>query len=224
MRFFYKQAPLALSTLGIAMGLTGYYLDIVLRVSFENLLWAGIVLFLGITGFAAGRLVQRLDLSAHTDFLTGLWNRRYFYLRLAEEEVRATRKNTQLCIAMIDIDNFKEINDRYGHATGDMLLSDLAAMFRKSVRNIDVVTRWGGDEFAIIFAGASLMEAHEIMERVRQKVEARFNSSYGLAISAGIISLEPDRELEDLLVLADRALYKAKEQKNSVITITELPC
>jgi diguanylate cyclase (GGDEF)-like protein len=222
-RFFYKQAPLVLATLGIAMGLTGYYLDIVLRVSFENLLWAGIVLFLGIAGFAAGRLVQRLDLSAHTDFLTGLWNRRYFYLRLAEEEVCATRKNTQLCIAMIDIDNFKEINDRYGHATGDMLLSDLAAMFRKRVRSIDVVTRWGGDEFAIIFAGASLMEAHEIMERVRQKVEARFNSSYGLAISAGIISLEPDRELEDLLVLADRALYKAKEQKNSVITITERP-
>jgi diguanylate cyclase (GGDEF)-like protein len=223
-RFFYKQAPLALATLGIAVGLTGYYLDIVLRVSFESLLWAGIALLLGIAGFTAGRLVQRLDLSAHTDFLTGLWNRRYFYLQLGEEEARATRKHEQLCIAMIDIDNFKAINDRYGHAAGDMLLSDLATMFRKNVRDTDIVTRWGGDEFAIIFSGASLMEAYEIMERIRQKVEARFNSSYGLAISAGIIALEPDRELEDLLVLVDQALYKAKEQKNSVITITDLPC
>ncbi|MEM5795719.1 MAG: GGDEF domain-containing protein, partial [Bacillota bacterium] len=118
----------------------------------------------------------------------------------------------------------KAINDRYGHAAGDMLLSELATMFRKNVRSKDIVARWGGDEFAIIFSGASLMEAYEIMERIRQKIEARFHASYGLAISAGIISLEADRELEDLLVLADQALYKAKEQKNSVITITDLLC
>lgn len=224
MRVFYKHAPSALAILAMLVGFTGYYLDIVLRVNFESLLWAGITLLLGIAGFTAGRLVQRLELSAHTDFLTGLWNRRYFYIRLGEEEARATRKNTQLCIAMIDIDNFKSINDRYGHAAGDLLLSDLATIFRKNVRSTDVVTRWGGDEFAIIFSGASLMEAYETMERIRQNVEARFNSSYGLAISAGIISLEPARELEDLLVLADQALYKAKEQRNSVITITGLSC
>jgi diguanylate cyclase (GGDEF)-like protein len=223
-RVFYKHAPLAFATLGILVGLTGYYLDIVLRVSFESLLWAGIALLLSIVGFTAGRLVQRLDLSAHTDFLTGLWNRRYFYLRLDEEEARATWKNTQLCIGMIDIDNFKAVNDKYGHAAGDRLLSDLATMFRKNVRSTDIVARWGGDEFAIIFSGASLMEAYEIMERIRQKVEARFNSSYGLAISAGIISLEPDRDMEDLLVLADQAMYKAKAQKNSVIMIRDLPC
>ena len=68
------------------------------------------------------------------------------------------------------------------------------------------------------------MEAYEIMERIRQKVEAHFNSSYGLAISAGIISLEPGRDLEDFLVLADQALYRAKAQKNSVIMITGFPC
>ena len=218
MRVFYKHAPLALATLGILVGLTGYYLDIVLRVSFESLLWVGIALILSVVGFTAGRLVQRLDLRAHTDFLTGLWNRRYFYLWLSESEARATRKHKQLCIAMIDIDNFKAINDRYGHAAGDKLLFDLATIFRKNVRNIDVVTRWGGDEFAIIFSGVTLLETYEIMERIRQKVEARFNSSYGLAISAGIISLEPDRDLEDLLALADQALYKAKAQKNVMIT------
>lgn len=224
MLFYYKHAPLALATLGIVVGLMGYYLDVVLRVSFESLLWAGIALLLSVTGFIAGRLVQKLDLSAHTDFLTGLWNRRYFYLRLSEAEARATRKQEQLCIAMIDIDNFKAINDRYGHVAGDRLLSDLATIFRNNVRSTEIVTRWGGDEFSVIFFGVSLMEAYEFMEQIRQKVEARFNSSYGLAISAGIISLEPDRDLKDLLVLTDQALYKAKEQKNSVIMITDIPC
>jgi len=93
-RVFYKHAPSALAILAMLVGLTGYYLDIVLRVNFESLLWAGITLLLGIAGFTAGRLVQRLELSAHTDFLTGLWNRRYFYIRLGEEEARATRKNS----------------------------------------------------------------------------------------------------------------------------------
>lgn len=223
MRVLYKHAPLVLATLGISMGLTGYYLDIILRVSFESLLWIGIALLLSVGGFTVGRLVQRLDLSAHTDFLTGLWNRRYFYLRLGEAEARATRKHEPLSIAMIDMDNFKAINDKYGHAAGDMVLSDLATIFRKNVRNTDIVTRWGGDEFAIIFSGTSLMGAYEIMERIREKVEVRFNS-YGLAISAGIISLEPDRDPEDLLALADLALYKAKIQKNLIIMITDIPC
>ncbi len=224
MRFFYKHAPLALATLGIIVGLTGYYLDVVVSVGFESLLWAGTALLLSMAGFIVGRLVQKLDLSAHTDFLTGLWNRRYFYLRLSEAEARATRKQEQLCVAMIDIDNFKAINDKFGHATGDRLLSDLATMFRKNVRSTDIVTRWGGDEFAVIFTSVSLMEAYELMERIRQKVEARFNSSYRIAISAGIVSLEPGRNLEDLLVLVDQALYRAKSQKNSVIMITGLPC
>lgn len=223
MRFFYNHMPLTLAILGMLVGLTGYYLDIVLQVSFENLLWAGIALLLSVTGFTTGGMIQRLHVSSHTDYVTGLWNRRYFYLRLDEEEARATRKNAQLCVAMIDIDNFKAINDRYGHAAGDMLLADLATMFRKNVRETDIVTRWGGDEFAIIFSGASLMEAYEIMERIRQTVEMRFSSSYGLAISAGIISLEPDRDIKDLLIAADQALYKAKEQKNSVITIVDIP-
>jgi diguanylate cyclase (GGDEF)-like protein len=125
---------------------------------------------------------------------------------------------------MIDIDDFKAINDTYGHVAGDLLLSDLAAVFKKNTRDIDTVTRWGGDEFAIIFSDASLMEAYEIMERIRQKVEMRFSSSYGLAISAGVISLEPNQDIQDLLITADQALYKAKEQKNSVITIANLPC
>jgi diguanylate cyclase (GGDEF)-like protein len=222
MQVFYHYAPFILTALGTEVGLTGYYLDVVLQVSFEGLLWVGTTLFLAAAGFTTGRLIQRLNLSSHTDLVTGIWNRRYFYLRLDEEEARATRKKTPLCVAMIDVDDFKAVNDIYGHAMGDVLLSDLAAIFRKNTRATDIVTRWGGDEFAIIFPETSLTDALEVMERIRRKVEARFQSSYGLTISAGMILIEPDQDIKDLFIKADQALYKAKTQKNTVITIADL--
>ncbi|MDT8900101.1 GGDEF domain-containing protein [Anaeroselena agilis] len=221
MQVFCRYAPLILVVLGTMVGLTGYYLDMVLRVSFERLLWLGATLLLALAGLITGRMIQRLNLSSLTDFTTGLWNRRYFYLRLDEEEARATKKKAPLCVAMIDVDGFKAVNDTYGHAAGDLLLSDLAAIFKKNTRATDVVARWGGDEFAIIFSETSIKDAHEVIERIRQKVEAKFSSSYDLTISAGVISLEPNQDIRDLLIKADKALYKAKEQKNSVITITE---
>ena len=224
MRAFYKYAPLALAILGMLVGLTGYYLDMVLKISHESLLWVGIALLLCLAGFMTGRLIRRLDLSAHTDSVTGLWNRRYFYRRLAEEKTRATREKTPLCVAMIDIDNFKTINDKYGHAAGDLVLLELAAIFKNTVRTTDIVTRWGGDEFAIIFSGASLREAYAVMERIRHKVETKFYSSYGLAISAGVIPLEPDQAVQDLLLIVDQALYKAKVQKNLVVAQADLLC
>ena len=224
MRDFYKYAPLVFALFGVLIGLIGYYLDMFLHISYESLVWVGVALLLCITGFTTGRLIRRLDSSSHTDSLTGLWNRRYFYLRLAEEKTRAPRRKTPLCVAMIDIDNFKLINDKYGHAAGDLVLSELAAVFRNTVRTIDIVVRWGGDEFAILFCGASLPEAYAVMERIRPKVETRFSSTYGIAISAGVISLEPDQAVQDLLVTADQALYQAKAQKNLVIAAVDIPC
>lgn len=221
MQAFCHYAPLILTVLGTVVGLTGFYLDMVLQVSLQRLLWVMATVLLALAGFTTGRLIQRLNLSSHTDFVTGLWNRRYLYLRLDEEEARATRKKTPLCVAMIDADDFKAVNDTYGHAAGDLLLFELAVIFKKNTRATDIVTRWGGDEFAIIFPETSLADAYEVMERIRRKVEARFQSSYGLTISAGIISLEPDQDIKDLLIKADQALYKAKTQKNSVITVAD---
>ena len=120
---------------------------------------------------------------------------------------------------MVDVDDFKKVNDIYGHAMGDVILSDIATILNKNTRTTDIVTRWGGDEFAIIFPATSASEAREVMERIRRKLETRFQSSYGLTISAGIMALEPDQDLKDLLIKADQALYKAKTQKNMIITI-----
>jgi diguanylate cyclase (GGDEF)-like protein len=211
---FYNFAPLILAVLGALLGLLGYYLDI-------RLLWVVVSFILAITGSITGGYIQKLSVSSYTDCLTGLWNRRYFYLRLDEEEARTTRKKTQLCVAMIDMDGFKTVNDTYGHAIGDILLSDLATILRKNTRITDVVARWGGDEFAIIFSETSLETALEIIERIRHKVENTF-SPYCLTISIGMIALKPDQDLKNLLIKADQALYTAKEQRNTVITVSDI--
>jgi diguanylate cyclase (GGDEF)-like protein len=209
----FNYLPYILAILGALVGLIGYYLDI-------RLLWVAVSFVLTIAGFITGRYIQKLSLSSHTDFLTGLCNRRYFHLKLDKEEARAIRKKNSSCIAMIDVDDFKTVNDTYGHTIGDTIISDLAAVLKKNTRSTDIVARWGGDEFAIIFSETSLTDAREVMERIRRKIEARFRSSYGLTISAGIIPLESDQDLKDLLTKADQALYKAKTQKNLVITVT----
>ncbi len=217
---FYNYAPLILMLFGTIIGLTGYYLDMVCSVGDRGWLWAGMVFILASGGVVSGGLIRKLSINSHTDFLTGLRNRRYFHSRLNREEVRAHKKKTSSCIAMVDVDDFKTINDTYGHAMGDTILSDLAFLLKMNTREADIVTRWGGDEFAIIFPETVLADASEIMERIRQRVEARFHSSYGLTISAGIAELGSDRDLQDALVKADRALYEAKIQKNSIITGT----
>lgn len=218
---FYRHARFILALFGIAAGLAGYYVGTVGQVSYGQLLWLGTTLFFAAGGFVVGGLIQKLSTSSHTDDLTGLWNRRYFYCKLSEAGVRATRGNNQLCIALIDVDGFKKVNDRYGHTMGDVLLSDIATILKQDTRSQDVVIRWGGDEFAVIFAEASLKNALEVMERIRHKIEEAF-SSYDLTISTGIISLQQERDVTALLTKADQALYKAKQQKNAVVTVNDL--
>ncbi|TWH45874.1 GGDEF domain-containing protein [Sporomusa sp. KB1] len=218
---FYNYAPIILAVLGAIVGISGYYLITVYQIRYAWLYWMIISTILMIVGLINGKLINKLNLSAHTDFLTGLWNRRYFYLQLTEAELKAAKRNSSLCIAMIDADNFKAVNDIYGHMIGDGLLIDLATILKKNTRSSDVVTRWGGDEFAIIFSETSLEDTTAIIERIRYKVEHRLQNPYGLTISAGIVSLEPEQDSKNLLIKADQALYMAKAHKNSVIILNE---
>lgn len=145
------------------------------------------------------------------DGLTKLYNHRYFHESLEWEVKSAFRHRRTLCVGMIDLDNFKEINDRFGHGVGDQILIQLAEVIRNATREPDLVGRCGGDEFAVILPETSLKEGQAVMERVRQRMEALLLEPGGLRItmSCGVAQLDPD-DPHGLMNTADRRLYRAK--------------
>jgi diguanylate cyclase (GGDEF)-like protein len=149
-----------------------------------------------------------------TDDLTGLMNRRAFDRRLSEEVDRAARYGTPLSLIMIDLDVFKSVNDRFGHATGDMLLRAFGQLLRAELRATDVAVRYGGDEFALVLPGINKTGAWAVAEKICGRLR---NLDWGLdqairsTASMGVASLsDPPVEASVLLELADAALYRAK--------------
>ena len=171
---------------------------------------------------------QELRRISITDSLTGLLNRRYFQERLAEEVDRATRHGKPLSLMMIDVDHFKCFNDNNGHPAGDKTLVRIARCLREGVRTIDVVSRFGGEEFAVILPETRKEEALEIGERLRQEVESVYfpgeESLPGsrLTVSLGVATFTEDaRDLKSLIQKSDRALYQAKAQgRNCIVPYT----
>lgn len=157
-----------------------------------------------------------LQRQAHIDFLTGVNNRGYF-MELAEMELnRAIRYQNQLSILMIDIDYFKLVNDNYGHHTGDQVLQKLANICSQTLREVDIMGRLGGEEFALLLPETDNQEALEVAQRLRKAVSNTIvtienHPPLQLTISIGVSSLSPNnRDLDLLLDLADKALYEAK--------------
>lgn len=160
---------------------------------------------------------------ADTDDLTGIWNKRYFRRQLPFEIERARIYQLPLSLIMFDIDNFKEINDTFGHDMGDVVLSELCGTVRDSLRQPDLFARWGGDEFMIILPhtdyDGALRVAERILTRVRAlSIPADGGASINCALSMGIATyLAPDMSAQELTRLADERLYIAKKSgKNRV--------
>ncbi len=158
-------------------------------------------------------LLERLAL---TDPLTGLLNRRAAERRLAEEFARAKRHDEGFALALIDVDRFKSINDRYGHAVGDQVLKGLARLLDEESRSEDWVARWGGEEFLLMLRKADLKEAIYIVERILQKVRSSpiktKVGAIGVTASAGIGYLgREDADIQVALAEADACLYQAKQ-------------
>ncbi|MDX6583202.1 MAG: hypothetical protein QOI10_2386 [Solirubrobacterales bacterium] len=150
-------------------------------------------------------LMATLAEVARTDELTGLANRRAWDEALARELERGRRDETPLCIAIVDLDRFKEYNDIHGHQAGDRLLKELAAAWREELRTTDVLARYGGEEFALALPGCDLEDAATIVERLRASTPAEQTASAGLVLWNG-------KESAELLFgRADKALYAAKE-------------
>jgi diguanylate cyclase (GGDEF)-like protein len=161
---------------------------------------------------------------AITDALTGIFNRRHLFELGGREFLRARRFNRPLAAMMIDIDHFKTVNDTYGHDTGDEVLRKLCQLIKRNVREVDIISRYGGEEFAIILPEADLTAAREIAERLRRAVEQMLGDSNSrlprITISLGITAMRADTpNLENLIHMADIALYAAKNAgRNRVST------
>lgn len=159
---------------------------------------------------------QELHRLATSDPLTGLANRRYFMERFEEERARAERFNTCCGLMMVDLDHFKQINDQFGHATGDRVLKAFAEAAKAQLRQIDIIGRIGGEEFAVLLPGTDLEGARVLAERLRQAVAAiRFDDIDSLQITTSIgvtVITALDHEIDTPLSRADKAVYSAKRK------------
>lgn len=159
---------------------------------------------------------RQLEQLAATDALTGAYNRRYFMKRLNDEFDRCLRYGRSLAVVALDIDYFKQINDRYGHVMGDRVLTELTRISIATLRPVDVFARFGGEEFIVLLPETSLDEAVNAAERLRVKIagiriDAGKSGEFGVTVSIGVaIRFSNETETEQLLERADRALYQAK--------------
>jgi len=169
-------------------------------------------------------LLEKAQHQAQTDSLTGLYNHRRFF-EMAELEIRrCTKMQHSLCTMMFDIDFFKQVNDTFGHSTGDQVLISIAALCRQIFRESDIVGRYGGEEFAVLLPETDLETAKEAAERIRTGVEemrfATDKGAFSISISAGVASLGACcPTIGELLRRADEALYEAKHNGRNKICV-----
>src|SRR5205807_9268930 len=149
---------------------------------------------------------------ANIDGLTGLYCRRYFEVRIAEEIERARRFGTSFALVMLDLDDFKRLNDTLGHLAGDRALREVAAIAASQLRGVDLAARYGGEELAFLLPRTSLIDAHAVAERIRATIATHdflglsITASLGVAGWAESGAIDPERLVER----ADAALYRAK--------------
>jgi diguanylate cyclase (GGDEF)-like protein len=168
----------------------------------------------------------RLKETSFKDEVTGLYNRRFFNLRLEEELSRYRRFNHPVSVVLADLDGFKAVNDEFGHVVGDETLRDVAQILMKHSRGINVVSRYGGDEFAVLLVETSKAGARLYADRIREVV-AKYPFEHGKVVTSsfGVASL-PDDEAgtaEDLFRAADEALYAAKRAGKNQVAATPSP-
>jgi diguanylate cyclase (GGDEF)-like protein len=173
------------------------------------------------------RLHRIVERQARVDGLTGLANRRHCEDQLATELARVERFGGALALVLADLDNFKEVNDRFGHGTGDVVLREFAHTLEAGIRDVDLAGRWGGEEFVLILPGTDLAGAARVAERIRaaraervvltaEGEPIRVTASFGVAVFPDAVTAD------ELLAAADAALYQAKRSgKNRVAASRE---
>lgn len=156
---------------------------------------------------------------ARSDSLTGIANSRFFYELVAAEVNRARRTNEPMTFVYLDIDNFKDINDQFGHSTGDDLLRLIASTLSGRIRVVDILARIGGDEFIILLPQTGFDDAHTTILRIQKSLlETIAQNHWSVTVSFGMVTcIKPPDDLDDIIKTADRLMYKAKNRgKNSI--------
>lgn len=215
---FLEKAPAAWTLMAVMMVFL-YYMIGFLFPAGGLYFWLPVILFQGLAGFSTGLLIKRLLEQSCTDPLTGFYNRRFFYQQLQREADRFHRYGNPLSIAMVDLDDFKKVNDKFGHIAGDKVLQAVSGVFKNSLRKTDIIARWGGEEFAVILSGTGPEDAQAVAERLRKRIERTVLSEpdLSLTVSIGIASFTENMALQELVLAADRAMYRAKRSKNKVV-------
>jgi diguanylate cyclase (GGDEF)-like protein len=170
------------------------------------------------------QVLARLEITnlAQKDFLTGLNNRRHFFEIGQSVFENYKRGNITLTVAMLDIDNFKRVNDVYGHPAGDMAIVAISNELEKQLRKSDTVARFGGEEFCVLLTGSDPVDSLAVMERIRAAVEEieikSDDNSFSFTVSIGM-TVQPNKTLDDMIKVSDDLLYRAKNAgKNRVIS------
>ena len=155
---------------------------------------------------------SRAEVDAITDGLTGVYNHRHLHERLAEEVESAAERGAELTLLFLDLDHFKEFNDRHGHSAGDTALRGVAQIIESSIRHVDLAARYGGEEFAVILVDTDAAAGRRIAERIRRRVAGDSHAGAGrLSISIGMATFPADADsAEAVLQRADAAMYEAK--------------
>jgi diguanylate cyclase (GGDEF)-like protein len=162
--------------------------------------------------------------SAVTDGLTGLFNHAYFLSALRRETQRSKRHGLKLSLAMLDLDDFKHLNDTHGHLAGDGVLMKAASLMTQSLREVDIAARYGGEEFALILPDTPRVGAFVVADRIRKRVEEHFRRRKGgpaVTMSGGVATFPDDAaDLEQLIKRADEGLYRSKAEGKNRVTVS----
>ncbi|MFT3985837.1 MAG: GGDEF domain-containing protein, partial [Lachnospiraceae bacterium] len=198
-------------------------INILLHYILSNIIVSIIIYYVMIYWFKTKELYSKLRFDSTKDYLTGLNNVREFDLRLNQAIADTLQHDKNLALLMLDIDNFKKVNDTYGHITGDLILKQLSEILINTCRSFDFISRKGGEEFCIILSDSDYSQAREIAELIRKNVQENHfitdkNEKINITISVGV-SAYPNKSnnINNLVEIADKALYYAKDNgKNQV--------
>lgn len=171
---------------------------------------------------------RRLEEMAWTDALTGLLNRRFFVHAAEEERARMRRTKQNAAVVLIDLDHFKEVNDLYGHAGGDLVLKEIAAIAHSELRGpFDRLGRWGGEEFVVLLSGVSKEHAMIVCERLRRRIEETAitvgDKEVSVTASFGLCMMTPETPLNAAIECADGALYEVKRLGRNKVLCRDVP-